>query len=235
MIIEISNENSIVKWKNDDKDEWKVAEISDLIKAYETKIVPVCKVIFDKEQLQEIVDKKIAEMIERPQGEIKKYKPLELDYNVQCAVENLRTTYWSNEPEKVAKDFTEAEDIIISSICHHGYTVCKRPQGDLDALKDILIQRRSELTGVAGDLGGALSGVIKLIDSALPVNSTCQNSRQVEPERPKNEWKSNKYGEHFCPRCGNYALYKEEQDNEYYEVQSNFCPECGFELGGGAE
>ena len=35
MIIEIPDENSIVKWKNDDKDEWKVAEISDLIKAYE--------------------------------------------------------------------------------------------------------------------------------------------------------------------------------------------------------
>jgi hypothetical protein len=35
MIIEVPNENSIVKWKNDEKDEWKVAEISDLIKAYE--------------------------------------------------------------------------------------------------------------------------------------------------------------------------------------------------------
>lgn len=70
------------------------------------------------------------EMNARLQGEIKKYKPLELDYNVQCAVENLRTAYWSNEPEKVAKDFTEAEDIIISSICHHGYTVCKLPQGE---------------------------------------------------------------------------------------------------------
>ena len=35
MIIEIPNENSIVKWKNDDKDEWKIAEISDLIQAYE--------------------------------------------------------------------------------------------------------------------------------------------------------------------------------------------------------
>lgn len=35
MIIEIPNENSIVKWKHDDKDEWKVAEISDLIQAYE--------------------------------------------------------------------------------------------------------------------------------------------------------------------------------------------------------
>ena len=38
MIIEIPNENSIVKWKNDDKDEWKVAEISDLIKAYEVDV-----------------------------------------------------------------------------------------------------------------------------------------------------------------------------------------------------
>ena len=35
MIIEIPNDNSIVKWKNDNKDKWKVAEISDLIKAYE--------------------------------------------------------------------------------------------------------------------------------------------------------------------------------------------------------
>ena len=38
MIIEIPSENSIVKWKNDDKDEWKVAEISDLIKAYEVDV-----------------------------------------------------------------------------------------------------------------------------------------------------------------------------------------------------
>lgn len=35
MIIEIPNENSIIKWKNNDKDEWKSAEISDLVKAYE--------------------------------------------------------------------------------------------------------------------------------------------------------------------------------------------------------
>lgn len=33
------------------------------------EIVPVCKVNFDKEQLQEMVDKKVAEMIEQPQGE----------------------------------------------------------------------------------------------------------------------------------------------------------------------
>lgn len=51
-------------------------------------------------------------------------------------------------------------------------------------------------------------------------------------ERPQDEWKVNKYGEHFCPKCGHYALYEEEQDNDYYEVQSNFCPECGSDLRG---
>ena len=35
MIIVMPFDNSIVKWKNDDKDEWKIAEISDLIQAYE--------------------------------------------------------------------------------------------------------------------------------------------------------------------------------------------------------
>ena len=37
MIIEVPDENSIIKWKNGDKDEWKSAEISDLIKAYEDR------------------------------------------------------------------------------------------------------------------------------------------------------------------------------------------------------
>ena len=35
MIIEIPDDNSIIKWKYNDKDDWKIAEISDLIKAYE--------------------------------------------------------------------------------------------------------------------------------------------------------------------------------------------------------
>lgn len=58
-------------------------------------------------------------------SKFKRYKPLEPEYNVQVAVENLRKAYCSNEPEKVAKDFTKAEDIIISAICHGGYTLCK--------------------------------------------------------------------------------------------------------------
>lgn len=62
---------------------------------------------------------------ERPQGELKEYKPLEPDYNVQCAVENLRTAYWSNDTEKYAKAFTEADQMIVSAICHYGYIVVK--------------------------------------------------------------------------------------------------------------
>lgn len=38
MIIEIPDDNSIVKWKYNDNDDWKIAEISDLIKAYENQI-----------------------------------------------------------------------------------------------------------------------------------------------------------------------------------------------------
>lgn len=66
----------------------------------------------------------------RPQGEIKEYKPLEPDYNVQCAVENLRTAYWSNDTEKYAKAFTEADQMIVSAICHYGYIVVKGGAGE---------------------------------------------------------------------------------------------------------
>lgn len=62
---------------------------------------------------------------ERPQGELKEYKPLELDYNVKSAVENLKTAYWSNDTEKYAKAFTEADQIIVGAICHYGYIVVK--------------------------------------------------------------------------------------------------------------
>lgn len=76
---------------------------------------------------------------------IKKYKPVEPDYNVQCAVENLKTAYWSNDPQKYAKVFTDAEDIIVSSICHYGYSVCKQPQGDWIPVSERLPERYKEV------------------------------------------------------------------------------------------
>ena len=61
---------------------------------------------------------------------IREYKTLDVDYNVQCAVENLKTAYWINDSEKFAKVFTDAVETIVSAICHYGYSVCKQPQGE---------------------------------------------------------------------------------------------------------
>ena len=65
--------------------------------------------------------------------------------------------------------------------------------------------------------------------------SFINNAPAIKLERPQGEWKVNNYGEHVCPICGHYALYDECQDNDYYEVQSNFCPECGADLRGGSK
>lgn len=48
-------------------------------------------------------------------------------------------------------------------------------------------------------------------------------------ERPQGEWKHNNFDEHYCNKCGSFALWAEEADG-YYEVQSNFCPNCGRDM-----
>lgn len=111
-------------------------------------------------------------------SDYKKYKWMEPDYNVQAAVENLRKAYWSNETKKVAKIFTDAEDIIISSICHHGYTVCKettvdtRPQGNW------------------------------LITDAWPHNVYCSNCYETYAQADWEIWKDGSLPRAFCPTCG---------------------------------
>ena len=53
--------------------------------------------------------------------------------------------------------------------------------------------------------------------------------------RSTGEWKHNNFDEHSCNKCGHPALWSEEADG-YYEVQSNFCPNCGADMRkGGAE
>ena len=94
-------------------------------------------VIEFKEPLPLVKAQKIVKTLsKRPQGGLIEYKPLDADFNIRAAVENLRTAYWSNEPEKVAKAFSEAEDIIISAICHHGYTVCKESEAENENCSD---------------------------------------------------------------------------------------------------
>ncbi len=56
----------------------------------------------------------------------------------------------------------------------------------------------------------------------------------VKDERPQGEWIGNAFDEHHCNRCGHPALWEEETD-DYYEVQSRFCPNCGADMKGGAE
>ena len=45
------------------------------------------------------------------------------DHNVKVAIEKLRAAYWSNDYEKYASQYKQAENIIISAICHSGYTL----------------------------------------------------------------------------------------------------------------
>ncbi len=53
-------------------------------------------------------------------------------------------------------------------------------------------------------------------------------------DRSQGEWKHNNFDEHYCNKCGHYALWSEEAD-DYYEVQSNFCPNCGADMKGGRQ
>lgn len=84
-----------------------------------------CYIGFLSGEVYEAMELAIKALEERPQGELKEYKPLEIDYNVKSAVENLKTAYWSNDSEKYAQAFAEADQMIVSAICHYGYIVVK--------------------------------------------------------------------------------------------------------------
>lgn len=120
--------------------------------------------------------------------------------------------------------------------------------GDLDDLKDILIQRRSELTGVAGDLGGALSGVIKLIDNAETIVNEYTKGfadgersgrhfpltdeekailvRQWQPQGEWIEYNATGKKQYMCSNC-----CMEEKNPKI----ARYCYWCGAKMKGGAE
>ena len=110
-------------------------------------------------------------------SDFEEYKPMDVEHNVKTAVENLRKAYWSNETEKVAKHFTEAEDKIISAICHLGYTVCKETtEGDLisrEALKKKIREYTEPSSKLSDDCSKGITEcaceILDMIDNAPPV------------------------------------------------------------------
>ena len=76
-----------------------------------------------------------------------------------------------------------------------------------------------------------LSGMRKAIEEILKQAWERGRKYGQNEERPQGEWKHNNFDEHYCNKCGNFALWSEEADG-YYEVQSNFCPNCGADMRG---
>lgn len=167
-------------------------------------------------------------------SDFEEYKPMDVEHNVKAAVENLRKAYWSNETEKVAKHFTEAEDKIISAICHLGYTVCKETtEGDCisrEDLKKAIEEVEDNYDGYEpNDLGKFMNKVYDLIDNAPTVEA-----------RPKGEWevdlktydKQHRTVFYCCSICG----HKENCIIEKTASEQNpFCKICGADMRGGAE
>lgn len=61
--------------------------------------------------------------------------------------------------------------------------------------------------------------------------ATIEELKKRSEERPHGEWKGNNFDEHYCSLCGHSALYEEEPD-DYYEAQSDFCPNCEADMRG---
>ena len=87
---------------------------------------------------------------------------------------------------------------------------------DRQTIIDLLTSRAETLRGLYGDLGGAASGVRKLVQT-LP---------SAEPERHRGEWIEDGHERGFseCSKCGYIAV------SVLSERHYNFCPNCGSEM-----
>lgn len=103
----------------------------------------------------------------------------------------------------------------------------KNPQGDLisrSALReDIDFQY---ICKCCHNVNGNVCDICPISE----IEKKIDNAPTVE-ERPQGEWVGNAFDEHHCNRCGYPALWEEEPD-DYYEVQSRFCPNCGADMKG---
>lgn len=78
--------------------------------------------MFHLSEIEQIIN---GEPIRKAVRKMKEYKPLDVEHNVETAIENLKEAYFSNDTEKYAKVFVEAENIIISAILFNGYHLKK--------------------------------------------------------------------------------------------------------------
>lgn len=95
---------------------------------------------------------------------------------------------------------------------------------DRQTIINLLTSRAETLRGLYGDLGGAASGVRKLVQT-LP---------SVEPERKKGKWMEKETFDNAdyeipvwqsarCSVCGKYMT----APYQYYFTDFSYCPNCG--------
>lgn len=107
---------------------------------------------------------------------------------------------------------------------------------------------QEELKNKEKDLKGITRQACSLLDTAWTkgyaagFNDGYATRREADKEaykRPKGEWKEwidEKLGgiSIYCPNCGEPAFEK-SIDGVYRQVKSNFCPNCGADMRGGAD
>lgn len=104
------------------------------------------------------------------------------------------------------------ETIFASRVCSMSDLISRE-----DAI-EVLSQRARILQGEYGDLGGACSGAMKIIES-LP---------SAEPERKKGKWIfhiDDLFPEESTQEC---SVCHEEESIRIYN--DNFCPNCGADM-----
>ena len=52
----------------------------------------------------------------------------DIDHNVKVAINKLIEAYWSNDYEKYARQFVEAEQIIISTLVFGGFDIVRKEE-----------------------------------------------------------------------------------------------------------
>ena len=115
------------------------------------------------------------------------------------------------------------------------------PSGDLISRSELkkILKENEWITDDPFADGGVLEEIIDNVPSieTYPfeqvqelVKLNQQFAQEIENlKRPQGKWVGNALDEHHCSRCGHPALWEEEPDN-YYEVQSRFCPNCGADM-----